>query len=170
MPSSAPSATGRTICSQCGANNFQTQAACWKCGAALFSGSVPPAGGGAASGPSARPASAAAPVLPASPPVDPVVASASAIALAALFPYVALPVGIVFLMLDDRRKLEIGRVAIVAGLIFTIAHSLFFAWLTKAAWDQARGFLPGAGGMAAQIQQQRQPKMTDELPSGFPTP
>ena len=112
----------------------------------------------------------AAPVSPSSPPVDPMVAAVSAIVLAALFPYVALPVGIVFLMLDDRRKVEIGRVAIVAGLIFTIAHSLFFAWLTKAAWDQVRGFLPNAGGIAGQIQQQRQPKMTDELPSGFPTP
>jgi hypothetical protein len=98
------------------------------------------------------------------------VAAISAIVLAALFPYIALPVGIVFLMLDDRRKVEIGRVAIVSGIIFTVAHTLFFAWLTKAAVDQVRGFLPNAGGIASKIQQQRQPKLTDELPSGFPMP
>ena len=98
------------------------------------------------------------------------VATASAIVLAALFPYVALPVGIIFLMLDDRRKMEIGRVAIVAGLIFTVAHTLFFAWLSKEAWDQIRGFLPNAPAAAAQIQQQRQPSMTDQYPSAFPTP
>jgi hypothetical protein len=33
-----------------------------------------------------------------------------------------------------------------------------------------RAFLPNAGGIASQIQQQRQPKLTDELPSGFPMP
>ena len=166
--SSAPSATGRIICSQCGANNFQTQAACWKCGASLFAASpTPAAAAGSASVAPGRPAAAP---LTSSPPVDPMVAAISAIVLAALFPYVALPVGIVFLMLDDRRRIEVGRVAIVAGLIFTIAHTLFFAWLTKAAFDQARGFLPNTGGVAGQIQQQRQPKMTDEYPSSFPTP
>src|SRR5690349_15149163 len=113
MPSGAPSATGRIICSQCGANNFQTQAACWKCGAALFSAPPTSVGAGAATQAPARP-TAAAPVSPPSPPVDPMVAAAAAIVLAALFPYVALPVGIVFLMLDDRRKLEVGRIAIVA--------------------------------------------------------
>lgn len=168
MSTGAPSATGRIVCSQCGANNFQTQAACWKCGASLFAASPTPAAGSASAAPG-RP-SASVPHLPSSPPVDPTVASISAIVLAALFPYIALPVGIVFLMLDDRRKIEVGRVAIVAGLIFTIAHTLFFAWLTKAAVDQVKGFLPNAGGIAGQIQQQRQPKMTDELPSGFPTP
>ncbi|MES2465317.1 MAG: hypothetical protein V4671_32525 [Armatimonadota bacterium] len=169
MASSAPSATGRIICSQCGANNFQTQAACWKCGASLSGAPSPAPVTSAAPNAPGRP-QVAVPVASPSYPVDPMVAAASAIVLAALFPYIALPVGIVFLMLDDRRKLEVGRITIVAGLIFTIAHTLFFAWLTKAAFDQVRGFLPNAPGAAAQIQQQRQPKMTDELPSGFPMP
>ncbi|MBC8104535.1 MAG: hypothetical protein H7Z41_18325 [Cytophagales bacterium] len=166
MPiSSEPSAAGRVVCARCGANNFQTQAACWKCGTALTATPSVPNGSPLAHAPFAPPFAAATPL-----PVDPVVATASAIALAALFPYIALPVGIVFLMLEDRRKLEIGKITIVAGLIFTIAHSLFFAWLTKAAWDQVRGFLPRASGVAARIQQQRQPGMTEELPPGFPTP
>ncbi len=159
-------AAGRIVCPQCGANNFQTQAACWKCGASLFGGPAPAARPGNASSDMAP----RSPALPLSPPVDGMVATASAIVLAALFPYVALPVGIVFLMLDDRRKMEVGRVAIVAGLIFTIAHTLFFAWLSKEAWDQIRGFLPNAPAAAAQIQQQRQPSMTDQYPSAFPTP
>jgi len=166
---------GRIVCPHCGANNFETQAACWKCGASLHAGSAPAASPALARPSSGSSAAADLPLRPLShvqPPPDPAIAIGAAIALAVFFPYVAVPLGIVFLMLDDRRKAEIGRVTLIAGLLLSILHSLFFAWLTKEAWDQARGFMggPSATSIIDRAQQERQPKLTDPLPQGFPTP
>ena len=38
-----PASTGRLVCPKCGANNFNTQAACWQCGAGLRGNGVPSA-------------------------------------------------------------------------------------------------------------------------------
>jgi len=167
-----PASTSRLVCPKCSANNFNTQAACWQCGAGLRGNGVPSAMRAAdgAGTPSPTPL----PLTPARPdsiPSDPAVAVWAAILLALFFPYVAVPVGIVFLMLDDRRKAEIGRIALVAGIVFTIAQSLVMTFFIKAAWDQVRGLIgPGAGAAIQRIQQDRQPKLTDQLPEGFPTP
>lgn len=174
-----PGATsaGRVVCPRCGANNFDTQAACWSCGAALRAGApVAPNPSPAAASPAREnrdtlPPATPYPVAPAAT-LDPAVAIWAAVALAILFPYVAVPVGIVFLMLDDRRKAEIGRVALIAGILLSLLHGLFYLWLTKVAWDEVRGFIsgPSAAQIIDRAQQERQPRLNDALPQGFPTP
>ncbi|MDX1933431.1 MAG: hypothetical protein SFU56_12550 [Capsulimonadales bacterium] len=139
---------GRAICPRCGANNFSTQAACWKCGTSLT-------GAGAAPRPPASAPPSVAPAGPANPaptPVpyaatadapDPAVALWAAVALALLFPFVAVPVGIVFLMLDDRRKAELGRATILWGVISSVAHLLVTGWLINATVRQGMAVLQG---------------------------
>lgn len=119
------SPAGRVLCPQCGVNNFATQAACWRCGASL-------AGGGATVSAPGRPAAAPGGDAPRAAgtayrpvaSIDPAVATWSAWILAFLFPFVAVPVGLVFLMLDDRRKADIGKITLIAGTIFSLLHLL----------------------------------------------
>ena len=146
-----PPTPGRLVCPRCGANNFDTQAACWKCGASLAPGAAntSPTPGVAGNGiPSGVPPSPAAPasVRPYSPPVDPGVAIWSAVALALLFPVVAVPVGIVFLMLDDRRRAEVGRVAILWGVVGTVFHTLVTGILVKQTVAQFMPLIGAATG------------------------
>lgn len=134
---------GRIVCPKCGANNFDTQAACWKCsspltgaGAGYTAGavspppSVPPSGASLNAAPPVSPYAAPAPRL--STGVDPSVAIWSAIALAVFFGAIAIPVGLVFMMLDDRRKVEIGKVTLISGIVSTIVHAVLTAWLIQA--------------------------------------
>ncbi len=115
------SPAGRVVCPQCGVNNFATQAACWRCGASLGGG----AGQTRAAGtPASDPPVAAATTYRPAVSIDPAVAAWSAWVLAFLFPFVAVPVGLVFLMLDDRRKAEIGKTTLIAGTIFSLLHLL----------------------------------------------
>jgi hypothetical protein len=152
---------GRIVCARCGENNFNTQANCWKCGSSLAGTppvrTPPPR---AASPPAAYAAASSAPA-PAlvSRPVDPAVALWAAIALALFFPGVAVPVGLVFLMLDDRRKVEIGRITLIWGLVFTLLHLLATAWLMRGLYEEVRLWLrPGAAATATA------PKPTDSVP------
>ena len=150
---------GRVLCSQCGVNNFETQAACWKCGALLKTGAAP------AQRPGAPPPSAArsADGVPAVS-VDPTLANVAAFSLALLFPFVAVPAGLIFLMLDDRRKAQIGKLTLVWGLLFSLLHVLFTGWLLREAVAQLRGLLPSLPG-----QPQRQPQPDDPVaPIPFP--
>jgi hypothetical protein len=131
MNTPAPASSGRVPCPRCGANNFATQAACWKCGTPLTSGAAM----------NAAPAAmthdrVAAPALTRA--VDPVLAHVSAFLLAFFFPALAVPVGLVFFMLDERRKVEVGRTALVWGVIFTVLHVVVTGWLLR----QALGQLP----------------------------
>jgi hypothetical protein len=165
----------RVVCPHCGANNFDTQAACWKCGVPLTAApGVAAAQPRPPSPPGVAPASL--PPLrhdaPPEPRPDPSVAIVSAVVLAVLFPYVAVCVGLVFLMLDDRRKADIGRVILILGLVLTVIQTVFFAWLYREAWDQIRGFVgsPNMSQMIDNARQSREPKATDNLPQGFPTP
>jgi hypothetical protein len=77
--------------------------------------------------------------------VDPAVAHWSAVTLALLFPWVAVPAGLIFLMLDDRRKAQIGKITLAWGLAATLLHLLVTAWLVRVAVGQARGLLTGGG-------------------------
>ncbi len=131
-----PPTAGRIVCPQCGANNFATQSACWKCGAVLARGST--------SVPNV-PASPL-PNLPTAPQAeDPQLAFWSSLALGLLFPLYAVPVGIVFLMLDDRRRSEIGRFAIIFGIIGTVLHLIVTAALLRGTIAQVRALLPLSG-------------------------
>jgi hypothetical protein len=152
---------GRIVCARCGENNFDTQANCWKCGSSLAG---TPAAPTTSPRPSPPPAAyAAAPVAvasaPISRPVDLGVAIWAAVALAFFFPGVAVPVGLVFLMLDDRRKVEIGRITLIWGLVFTLLHLLATAWLMRGLYEEVRVWLrPGATAAATA------PKPTDSVP------
>lgn len=141
---SAP--TDRRVCSRCGANNFATQAACWKCGAPLAAGGPSPA---PASPPMTSPAATTAPGFSAAAParsVDPAVAIWAAVALAFFFPFLAVPVGLVFLMLDDRRRAELGKIALIWGVIFSVLHLLLTWWMLAAAIGQLRNVSPALLG------------------------
>lgn len=110
----------RIVCSRCGSNNFSTQASCWKCGAPLAANAPSPSAPAPLSAPIPRPAADSA---------TPFVAAA---ALGLLFPLVAVPVGIVFLMLDDSRKSAIGRWNIAWGIAGTILHTVATGLLVQA--------------------------------------
>lgn len=117
------------------------------------------------------------------PGVDPMVAAWSAAILGLLFPWFALPAGIIFLMLDDRRKIDVGRIAIIWGIVGTIIHTLITGWLFYAALAQLNPLNPNsplmrmrqqqaAQAQTQQQQQQPQPGLNDEVPPlqlpGFP--
>lgn len=143
---------GRVICARCGANNFETQAACWKCAASLAPGAVPVLSP-AANIPGAAPAAAYRPAAS----VDSSIAIWCGIILAVLFPYVAVPAGLVFMMLDDRRKLEVGRVTLIAGIVASIFHFMITAALIQ------NMFTTGLGTMVKQVRQMQNPGLNDSV-------
>ena len=125
--------SGRVTCPRCGANNFETVSTCWKCGAPLH-GAGGASSASAASAASAfavgqgteRAASASGPAVYWTPPVattgDSGVATRAAIALALTFPWIGLPVGWCFMMIEDRRKQAIGRICAVWSMIALVIH------------------------------------------------
>ena len=97
----------------------------------------------------AEPGRAADPHRPAAS-VDPALAIWSAWILAFLFPFVAVPAGLVFLMLDDRRKAEVGKTTLIAGTVFSLLH-LFATWAVLQpviGVVRTLGGLSGRGGAA----------------------
>ena len=162
--------TGRVVCPKCGANNFDTQAACWQCSASLAGGV---SGGGSAFAPARPTPSPGAPAaMPASAlgmhqsPVDPSIAIWWAVIFAVLLPSVAIPVGMIFCMLDDRRKMEIGRVMMITGVVALVIHPIVTAMLMQPLIHELQGFVKAwgaANGHGAQ------PGMNDNVDtSNFP--
>lgn len=151
MPASGqpgPSGEERVKCLYCGANNFARSVSCWQCARSLValrepanpSGQMP--ANGAASGdsralmgdtafapPPSRPSgfsSLGAAALNAAATASR--STKTAVWLGLLFPWIGLPVGMVFLMLDDDRKAQIGWIAIwcsLAGTAINIIGGLF---------------------------------------------
>ena len=146
--------SGRLTCPRCGANNFETVSACWKCSAPL-NGAVSANTASAASAASAsvggygaeRAMNVSAPIAYMSPPVvvtgDSGVATRAAIALALTFPWIGLPVGWVFMMLEDRRKQAIGRICAVWSMIALVVHLLVTFVLLQSAMSQILPILTG---------------------------
>lgn len=153
----------RVLCPRCGVNNFATQAACWKCGASLSA--IPAAATARPASPS--PAGASLPDRAPAQTVDPALANWSAGALAFLFPFVAVPVGLVFLMLDDRRKAQLGKITLVWGTIFSILHFLVMGWFMAESINQVRAVLPPQMGGRTQPLSPSTPVPQLELP-GIP--
>ncbi len=130
--------TGRLTCPRCGANNFDTVSVCWKCAAPLAAApSMQPIRMDSPAQPPIaieRPVSAYAPAPiypPASPPYmpgvgsgDPGVARRAAILLALTLPWIGLPVGWVFMMIEDSRKQAVGRVCAAWSMIALVFHLL----------------------------------------------
>jgi hypothetical protein len=125
---------GRITCPRCGANNFDTVTSCWKCGAPVGSA----ASGAAmpmpapAPGPTAMPPSYGqerAPLpVPYSAPApsgDTNMARRAALALALTLPFIGLPVGWIFMMIEDRNKQAVGRWCATWSLIGLLLHLVF---------------------------------------------
>jgi hypothetical protein len=121
------STSERVVCASCNANNFATQAACWKCGKSLSATATvaPPIANHSPSPATISPVSYECPA--ASEYVSPSTATAAAVVLGLLFPAVAIPVGIVFLMLDNKRKTAIGWQNIIWGTVGSVLHLIVTA-------------------------------------------
>ena len=167
---------GRVTCPQCGANNFDSVATCFRCGASLAGG-----GGGRSSVPANKmgpergmtpamnpqmpPANMNAPLMP--PPAyapaggggDPNLARRAAIWLAISIPFLGLPVGWIFMMMEDHKRQAIGRLCFNWSLIALVFHLLLsFVFLQSLApymqmalgvtksLSQGRGASGGMGG------------------------
>lgn len=193
---------GRVICPRCGANNFDTVANCWKCGAPLgaaapqnasapnhpnnlngpsslpmpgaVSRNAPTSGGMMAggampdgampvgmpggamerdrSGNAAPPYANYAPAVYAPPPVtgDSGAAKRAAIALALTIPWIGLPVGWVFMMIEDSRRQAIGRVCVNWSLIALVFHLLLMFVAAQAAGGLLQTLLKPAMDAAMQ--------------------
>ncbi|MGC4045303.1 MAG: hypothetical protein QM758_16045 [Armatimonas sp.] len=151
----------RVACPKCGSNNFATQARCWSCGTALTAG--------VASAPA--PASSVAYNSPAPVGVAPPriaqhsgLAAGAAAAMGLLMPAIAIPVGIVFLMLDDKRKAQIGWLNILWGTVGTVIHIMLTMALSAMVTPILIRMMTGAAGQARQGIEQR----SGGLPQGFP--
>ncbi len=56
--------------------------------------------------------------------------------------------GLVFLMLDDRRKIRLARLTLIWGVLATVLHILVTWWLVREAVAQVRGLLPSLPGQS----------------------
>ena len=63
-----------------------------------------------------------------------------------LFPYVGLPAGILFLMLDDPRKTQLGWMMIVWSVVGTVLNSIALALTLGPVWAVLRSLTPHPGG------------------------
>jgi hypothetical protein len=76
--------------------------------------------------------------------VDPAVANWAAILGGLLMPAILFPVGVVFLMFDDRRRVEVGRITLIASAVGTILHVIGTAALVG---PVIGGFINAGPGM-----------------------
>ena len=110
----------------------------------------------------AQPAMAAAPAFDRAPAYAPpamlsgnaAAANRAAIWLGLLFPYFGFPIGLAFMMCDDRRRQEVGRLCVIWSLISGMLH-LLLAFITivgmreyvMTAINAARAAAEKGGGM-----------------------
>lgn len=135
----------RVVCAACGSNNFATQAACWKCGKPLVASATP-----SSSPPQAMSAGVAAVSprpIPISTSTESPAALWSSVALGVVFPMISIPVGLVFLMLDDKRKAQIGWWNILFGLVGTLLNGIVVAVSLMPVFMSLTKGLPGIGGL-----------------------
>lgn len=140
---------GRVRCLYCGANNFPSSITCWQCSRPLKAMPAPPSANTPASLPSSLPpgpfpAAAVRPAL-----TESALAPKAAAALGMLFPFVGLPAGMIFLMLDDPRKTQIGWLLIGWSIAGTVLSVISLAVTLGPVWAVLRGLLPHPGGSAA---------------------
>ena len=142
---------GRVRCLYCGANNFPASAACWQCGRPLKAAVAGAPEAGTAPLPSALPGIAPSPrPMPSRSLTESALAPKAAAALGLMFPYIGLPVGIVFLMLDDARKTQLGWMTIGWSVLGTVLNSIAFSVLLGFLAPFLKGFShPGSspGGL-----------------------
>ena len=69
----------------------------------------------------------------------------AAAALGLIFPWVGLPVGMVFLMLDDPRKTQIGWMTIGWSILGTVLNTIAFSVLSAMVAPFLKGFVHPGG-------------------------
>ena len=157
----------RVVCAACGSNNFATQAACWKCGRALVASAALPV-----PQPQPAPDGAAVPVARptyALPSTELPAAFWSSVAMGVFFPIISIPVGLVFLMLDDKRKTQIGWWNILFGLLGTVLNGILVMVSLAPLVMNATRMIPGLGGRgAAQSQDMNSEVAPLDLPGQRP--
>ena len=157
----------RVVCAACGSNNFATQAACWKCGRALVASAALPV-----PQPQPAPDGAAVPVARptyALPSTELPAAFWSSVAMGVFFPIISIPVGLVFLMLDDKRKTQIGWWNILFGLLGTVLNGIVVMVSLAPVLMNATRMIPGLGGRgAAQSQDMNSEVAPLDLPGQRP--
>ena len=132
---------GRVTCPQCGANNFDSVATCFRCGAALAGGAGsrpavpankmgPERGMTPAMNAPMPPVNMNGPIMPPPPSYmssgggDPNLARRSAIWLAISIPWIGIPVGWIFMMMEDQKRQAIGKLCFNWSLIALVFHML----------------------------------------------
>jgi hypothetical protein len=158
------STSERVVCASCSANNFATQAACWKCGKSLSMGATPvnpPSAPPLQPTPYGQQPSPAIPMMSPSPEyVSPGVATAAAVVMGLFFPAFSIPLGIAFLMLDNKRKIAIGWQNIIWGIVGTVLNiiistALFTPVMTYLFTKALSGQSQSGTGLMQKIQQQQ---------------
>ncbi|HLJ55047.1 MAG TPA: hypothetical protein VKT77_08390 [Chthonomonadaceae bacterium] len=156
---------GRIACPRCGANNFDTVTSCWKCGAPVGSNGIaaPMQPVTAGTAPVAQPApyaqerlaSQAAYSQPApaayspAPAGDHSAAKRAAVAFALTIPFLALPVGWVFVMLEDRQKQAIGKWCVNWSVLGLVLHTILTYFLVQSSMSYLMRILLMVAGAAA---------------------
>ena len=142
--------SGRVRCLYCGANNFPASAACWQCGRPLKAAgaAMPEVANSPMPGPLPGIVAAQHP-LAARYAVESSLAPKAAAAMGLIFPWIGLPVGIVFLMLDDPRKTQIGWMAIAWSVLGTVLNIVAGIILSAMLSPLLKGLTPHAPGVPA---------------------
>ncbi len=119
----------RVRCRYCGSNNFTNTPTCWQCNRPLnplVEQSVAPTVFDGAADAGSLPRSA----VSFAPQIDTLAADRAAIALGLLFPIFGYPIGLAFLMLEDPRKVQLGKLAILwstIGIVLSVVVSIVLA-------------------------------------------
>ncbi len=137
---------GRVRCLYCGANNFPASVTCWQCSRPLRAIPAAPPAAAQSSSQAFSPGLPPAAVRPAL--TETALAPKAAAALGMLFPFVGLPAGMIFLMLDDPRKTRLGWLLIGWSLAGTVINVVSLAVTLGPVWAVLRGLIPHPGGSA----------------------
>lgn len=137
-------------CLYCGANNFPASAACWQCGRPLKAVSAGPPEAAGSAPPGQLPGIAAVQRPQAFYPApESSLAPKAAAAMGLIFPWIGLPVGMVFLMLDDPRKAKIGWMTIGWSILGTLLNIIAGVVLSALLSPLLKGLTPHGGGVPA---------------------
>ena len=148
--------SGRVVCPRCGSNNFDTVDVCWKCASPLSKGSQPvataapqpPAVGTIPTAPAPTAAAQFAPTTPAAARGNPSTANWAAFWLGVLMPYFGAPIGLAFMMCDDRRRQEVGRWCLLWSAVGLVAHGVVTALLLIGMREYLMLIMKSVGGAA----------------------
>lgn len=95
------------------------------------------------------------------------VAKRAAIALALTLPFLGLPIGWAFMMIEDSRRQAIGRFCVNWSLLGLVLHLFFFYLGMQATVQLALKYLPAIAGSMQNNSRSSSPDSA--LPKGFET-